>query len=177
MEGPCVPAPIGLASAVGSSLAQLLRRPEVTAEHVVPVLRDLNPEFFASHDAGCPTSRAVRDVGGPATTAPESANQKLSSATRNDLHAVVTEIKYAGYLLQQQRSIERLKQAELRPIPAWFSYREIPGLSREMVEKLERVRPQTLAQAIHIPGVTPAATSLVNVYIEIQTKRRALAVT
>ncbi len=194
VEGPCVPAASStavsaaeaapeavpatgnwqLATAVGNSLAQLLRRPEVTAEHVIPVLRQLNPEFFDTHRAGCPTSRAVRDVGDPATAPPETRNPKLETALRNHLHAVVTEIKYAGYLDQQQRSIERLKKAELRPIPAWFSYREIPGLSREMVEKLERVRPQTLAQAIHIPGVTPAATSLVNVYIEIQMKRRAL---
>ncbi len=135
-----------LASALGQPLAQLLRRPEVTIEHVAPLLARLAPELFS----------------GPGVDPP----------SRVDLKTVETEVKYAGYLLQQQRSIERLKQAEQRPIPAWFTYRDIPGLSREMVEKLDRVRPATLAQAMHIPGVTPAAVSLVNVYIEIQNKRR-----
>jgi tRNA uridine 5-carboxymethylaminomethyl modification enzyme len=84
---------------------------------------------------------------------------------------VETEIKYAGYLEQQQRSIERLKKAEQRAIPEWFDYKNVSGLSREMQEKLQRVRPRTLGQASRIPGVTPAAVSLVNVYIEIQARR------
>ena len=83
-----------------------------------------------------------------------------------------TEIKYAGYLQQQQKAIERLKKAEQRHIPDWFDYRSVSGLSREMQEKLTKVRPRTIAQASGIPGVTPAAVSLVNVYIEIQGKRR-----
>ena len=57
-------------------------------------------------------------------------------------------------------------------IPEWFNYASVSGLSREMQEKLGRVRPRTLAHASRIPGVTPAAVSLVNVYIEIQAKRR-----
>ena len=83
-----------------------------------------------------------------------------------------TEIKYEGYLLQQQRAIERMKKSEQRAIPGWFDYRSISGLSREMQEKLAHVQPRTLAQASRIPGVTPAAVSLVNVFIEIQAKRR-----
>ena len=82
-----------------------------------------------------------------------------------------TEIKYAGYLQQQQRSIERLKKAEERSIPDWFDYSQVSGLSREMNEKLSRVRPRTLGHASRIPGVTPAAVSLINVFIEIQSKR------
>ncbi len=89
----------------------------------------------------------------------------------SELKSVETEIKYAGYLQQQERAIERLKKAEQRFIPDWFDYASVSGLSREMKEKLQRVRPRTLAQAGRIPGVTPAALSLVNVYIEIQSRR------
>ncbi|HKT23481.1 MAG TPA: hypothetical protein VJR04_02695, partial [Terriglobales bacterium] len=102
--------------------------------------------------------------------------QYLSAQARNELKSVETEIKYAGYLQQQQRSIERLKKAEERAIPEWFDYSQVSGLSREMNEKLTRVRPRTLGHAIRIPGVTPAAVSLINVYIEIQGKRQSSAV-
>ena len=61
-----------------------------------------------------------------------------------------------------------MKKAESRHIPAWFEYQGVPGLSREMVEKLTRVRPRTLGQASRIPGVTPAAVSIINVYVEMR---------
>ena len=77
--------------------------------------------------------------------------------------------------LQQQRAIDRLKKAEQRAIPEWFDYRSVSGLSREMQEKLIKIRPRTLGHASRIPGVTPAAVSLVNVYIEIQARRREQA--
>jgi tRNA uridine 5-carboxymethylaminomethyl modification enzyme len=102
---------------------------------------------------------------------------KLPSEIRNELKSVETEIKYAGYLDQQQRAIDRLKKAEQRRIPDWFDYRAVSGLSREMQEKLGKVVPQTLGQASRIPGVTPAAVSLINVYIEIQARRREQAAT
>ena len=94
---------------------------------------------------------------------------------RNELKSVETEIKYEGYLLQQQRAMERLKKAEKHSIPEWFDYRSVSGLSREMQEKLTNVRPRTIGQASRIPGVTPAAVSLVNVFIEIQARRREQA--
>ena len=99
----------------------------------------------------------------------------LSSEIRNELKSVETEIKYEGYLLQQQRAMERMKKSEQRSIPGWFDYRSVSGLSREMQEKLTHVQPRTLAQASRIPGVTPAAVSLVNVFIEIQARRREQA--
>ena len=142
-------------NATGATYAQLLKRPEVTIEDLAPVLRDFVPRFF---DFASSASSAV-----------------LSSAVRNELKSVETEIKYAGYLQQQERAIERLKKAEQRAIPAWFDYASVSGLSREMKEKLERVRPRTIAQASSIPGVTPAAVSLVNVYIEIQARRHQQA--
>jgi tRNA uridine 5-carboxymethylaminomethyl modification enzyme len=85
---------------------------------------------------------------------------------------VVTRIKYSGYLEQQRRSIERLKAAETVVIPQWLDYWTMSGLSLEMREKLERVRPATIGQASRIPGVTPAALSLVHVSIRIQGARR-----
>jgi tRNA uridine 5-carboxymethylaminomethyl modification enzyme len=102
--------------------------------------------------------------------APE-AQLPVRPAPRNELKSVETEIKYAGYLDQQKKAIEKLKKAEERGIPGWFDYTQVSGLSREMQEKLTRVRPSTLGQASRIPGVTPAALTLVNVYIEIQGKR------
>jgi len=147
-------------SAVGQSLAQLLKRPEIVIEQLAPVLRNAFPSFFARDSS--------------ANSAPSAVNSlpHLSSEIRNELKSVETEIKYAGYLDQQQRSIDRLKKAEQRRIPDWFNYGAVSGLSREMQEKLGKVIPQTLGQASRIPGVTPAAVSLINVFIEIQSRQR-----
>jgi tRNA uridine 5-carboxymethylaminomethyl modification enzyme len=150
-------AALDLSSAVGQSLAQLLKRPEVIVEQLAPVLSEMMPEFFERE--------SMANV--PLDSVP-----KLSSEVRNELKSVETEIKYAGYLDQQQRSIDRLKKAEQRRIPDWFNYSAVSGLSREMQEKLGKVVPQTLGQASRIPGVTPAAVSLINVFIEIQSRQR-----
>ena len=148
------------ASAVGQSLGQLLKRPEAKIEHLLPILRELAPEFFEQEE--------IHEN-------PRESGAGLSSSLRNELKSVETEIKYAGYLLQQQRAIERLKKAEQHTIPQWFDYGSVSGLSREMQEKLVKIRPRTLGHASRIPGVTPAAVSLVHVYIEIQAKRREQA--
>jgi tRNA uridine 5-carboxymethylaminomethyl modification enzyme len=96
----------------------------------------------------------------------------LSAWVRNELKTVETSIKFAGYLAQQQRSMASLRRDEARSIPDWFDYRACSGLSREMVEKLDRVRPLTLGQASRISGVTPAACSLIQVFLEIQARGR-----
>ena len=88
--------------------------------------------------------------------------------SRAELKIAETDIKYGGYLAQQLQQMERLKRAESRLIPTWFEYQGVPGLSREIVEKLTRVRPRTLGQASRIPGVTPAAVAIVNVYVEMR---------
>jgi tRNA uridine 5-carboxymethylaminomethyl modification enzyme len=154
-----------LASALGQPVAQLLKRPEITMEKLVPVLREVAPEFF---ERGAQARAGL-------TGAASGETLPISSLLRNELKSVETEIKYEGYLQQQQRAIERLKKSEQRHIPEWFDYRAVSGLSREMQEKLLKVRPRTLGHASRIPGVTPAAVSLVNVYIEIQGKRREQA--
>ena len=160
VEGPAVLPGSAWSSATGQTLAQLLKRPEVTVERLAPALRNLAPEFFIRENrSASPTESAA----------------KLSSEVRNELKSVETEIKYEGYLLQQQRAMERLKKAEQHSIPDWFDYCSVSGLSREMQEKLTHVRPRTIGQASRIPGVTPAAVSLVNVYIEIQARRREQA--
>jgi tRNA uridine 5-carboxymethylaminomethyl modification enzyme len=206
-------------SALGSTLAQLLKRPEVVIEDLADVVAESYPEFFAeiaeqglkpqfnkSAD-GTTESRALtldssadtgvsplgvslsisesdgslsfseKQVSGHEfTRAVDDTNKlgfspwPLASAARNEMKTVETEIKYAGYLDQQRKSIERLKKAEQRLIPDWFDYGKVSGLSREMNEKLQRVRPRTLGHASRIPGVTPAAVSLIHVYIEIQAR-------
>ena len=83
------------------------------------------------------------------------------------LATVETEIKYSGYIAQQERQMERVKDADRRTIPAEFAFTGIPGLSREIQEKLTRVRPGTLGQAARIPGVTPAAVAVLDVYLSL----------
>lgn len=87
---------------------------------------------------------------------------------RGVLATVETEVKYSGYIAQQERQIRRLKEAEAKVIPGGFRYRDVPGLSREVIEKLERVEPRTIGQAGRIPGVTPAAVALLDVYVSLQ---------
>jgi tRNA uridine 5-carboxymethylaminomethyl modification enzyme len=137
--------------------AQMLRRPEVTIEAVatslLPVLET--------------RAELASWIGTLATEG------RVPAWVRNEMKTVETEIKFAGYLEQQKRTMERLKRDEGRSIPEWFDYTACSGLSREMVQTLSRVRPATLGQASRIQGVTPAAVSLVNCFIEIQGQRRS----
>jgi tRNA uridine 5-carboxymethylaminomethyl modification enzyme len=215
-------------SVAGATFGQLLRRPEVTIEDLVPVLRAAMPELFGNRDISTelssrasakelaaeresrnsfqteaidqdhkadsydfspaaharasavahseqplPAALPVFDVRPGSASDATRSRHGLSADVWNELKSVETEVKYSGYLLQQQRAIERLKKAEQRTIPDWFDYSTVSGLSREMNEKLSRVRPRTIGQALGIPGVTPAAVSLIHVYIEIQGRKAA----
>lgn len=210
-DGAGVASASSISGAVGSTLAQLLKRPGVQIEDYGLVLRELLPGFFeqrelrahsvaddseylrtrkpllAAFRVACvaPGLRSGQDGIPPRShtdpshpdsfpTSEPSAGSAvhLSAPVRNELKSVETEIKYEGYLSQQTKAIERLKKAEQRAIPEWFDYANVSGLSREMKEKLQRVRPQTIGQASRIPGVTPAALSLIHVYIEIQAKQK-----
>jgi len=94
--------------------------------------------------------------------------EKLGGAPeRGVLMTVETEVKYAGYIDQQRRQIERMQNSDTRAIPREMAFIGIPGISREVGEKLERVRPATLGQAARIPGVTPAAVALLDVYMSL----------
>jgi tRNA uridine 5-carboxymethylaminomethyl modification enzyme len=137
----------------------MLKRPEVSIEPVLRAMRDqLVSEPLLVHFVDLPEDDPV-----------------ARAAVRNEARAVETEIKFAGYLDQQRKSIEKLKAAEGVKIPDWMEYSAISGLSREMRETLERVRPLTIGQASRLPGVTPAALSLVHVSIRLQGARRAAA--
>ena len=154
-----------LGSLAGQTFAQILKRPEVAIEALWPLLR----EELSAYEDPSPFSdwiklRTARDANG-------AKRECLDSQSRNELKSAETEIKYSGYLDQQKKSIEKLKKAEGRVIPESFDYSSVSGLSREMKEKLTRVRPATIGQASRIPGVTPAALALINVYIEIQARR------
>ncbi len=83
------------------------------------------------------------------------------------LTTVETESKYAGYLAQQGRQVQQMQDAEGRRIPADFAYGGIPGLSNEVRQKLAKVRPGTLGQAGRIPGVTPAAVAVLDIYLSL----------
>ncbi len=80
---------------------------------------------------------------------------------------IETEVKYAGYMDQQDRQVQRLKDSEARRVPGGLDYAALPGLSREVRDKLIRVRPETLGQAARIPGVTPAAIAVLDVYLNL----------
>jgi tRNA uridine 5-carboxymethylaminomethyl modification enzyme len=169
-----------LPATAGLTWAQLLKRPEVTIDRLLPALHDrlasepALAEFAPTQRDVAPGARSslqlfdgkvgdrVRDQAGPS----------IERATlRNEARAVETEVKFAGYIDQQKKSIEKLKAAEALAIPDWIEYGAISGLSREMRETLERVRPITIGQASRIPGVTPAALSLVHVSIRLQGAR------
>ena len=145
------------ASVPGQTFAQLLKRPEVEISELAPIL------LSRIEAGGAIFSEWVTAL---------QAAERLPAWVRNEMKSVETEIKYAGYLDKQRRSIEKMKRAEDRRIPGWFDYKVVSGLSREMQQTLERVRPMTLGQASRIAGVTPAAVTLVNIYIEIQGRGR-----
>jgi tRNA uridine 5-carboxymethylaminomethyl modification enzyme len=155
----------GLPATAGLTWAQLLKRPEVTIEPLLGALR----ETLAGEPLLADLSAALgyEDSGSSRTT-------RLPAVLRNEARAVETEIKFAGYLEQQKKSIEKLKAAESVIIPEWMEYSAISGLSREMRETLERVRPITIGQASRLPGVTPAALALVHVSIRLQGSKRLM---
>jgi tRNA uridine 5-carboxymethylaminomethyl modification enzyme len=115
------------------TLGQLAKRPEVSANHLLPLL----PSSLRDH------------------------------CSEDELTTVVTDFKYEGYLASQGNLTARLAKAANRPIPQNIEYAQLPGLSHEMVERLNRVRPQTLGQAMRIPGLTPAALSLLTIHVEL----------
>ena len=83
-----------------------------------------------------------------------------------ELSSVETVVKYEGYLRRQEADVARRERDERRKIPAGFPYGEVPGLSREVVERLGAVSPETLGQAGRVPGVTPAAVAVLGSYVK-----------
>lgn len=128
---------------------ELLRRPQLSITDFLPLLESHLPALLAA--------------------------QREADPAGWERQAVETEIKFAGYLAQQRREMQRVRRAEGQAIPAGFDYQAVSGLSREMKEKLSRVRPLTLAQAAHIPGVTAAAVALLHILIATQSRQRHAA--
>jgi len=123
-------APLGQAPlAERVSLTQLLRRPEVAFEHLIPL------------------SPTLQDV------------PKANWLT------VETETKYHGYIQKQKKGVERLQSADKVKLPASLDYQSIRQLSNEAREKLTKIRPETLAQALRIPGVSPADISILQIVL------------
>jgi len=90
-----------------------------------------------------------------------SAVQDIETADEIEL-----QVKYSGYIKRQLQQIGRFKKLETKPIPVAFNYDGTPGFSREVREKLKKVRPASIGQASRISGVTPAAISLLHVALE-----------
>lgn len=86
--------------------------------------------------------------------------------SRDEVRCLLIQVRYEGYIEKQERDVERVRGLEDRRIPKSFDFREISGLSNEMVERLEQVRPRNLGQASRIPGMTPAAISALSVYLQ-----------
>jgi tRNA uridine 5-carboxymethylaminomethyl modification enzyme len=128
----------GAPVAAGTTLEQLLRRPEFALGDLEALLR--------AHD---------RWYGSDVRRAAE------------------IEVRYDGYLEQQRREASRLAALSARRIPEDLDYGALDGLSREVREKLSRVRPRDLGMAGRIPGVTPAALSILNIHLEARRGRRA----
>jgi tRNA uridine 5-carboxymethylaminomethyl modification enzyme len=128
-----------------------------TARTGAPLSRETKAsDLLRRPDLGYAQLMAVEGFG-PGVDAPEVAEQ------------VEIAIKYSGYVERQREEIDRARRHEEAGIPADFAYAEVSGLSAEVRQKLERARPATLGQAARVPGVTPAAVSLLLVHL----KRRA----
>ncbi|MCI0615313.1 tRNA uridine-5-carboxymethylaminomethyl(34) synthesis enzyme MnmG [bacterium] len=97
------------------------------------------------------------------------AGQKFEKLSLMQRFAVESRVKYQGYIDRQIQEAEKMKKWESHRIPIEVNFRTIPGLTREVAEKLDKIRPQTFGQAQRISGMTPAALSLLRVYLE---KRR-----
>ena len=108
-----------------------------------------------AHALGRPTVALAEVRAAGFTLESDRAREHLDAAT------IEAEFKYRGYLRQHETERARASASEERLIPAHFDYRGVPGLSREVVERLTQVRPATLGQAARVPGVTPAAVAIV----------------
>ena len=85
--------------------------------------------------------------------------------SRLDIPSVETTLKYQGYLKRQESDVQRRSRDEHRRIPREFHYASVPGLSSEVIQRLDQLRPETIGQAMRVPGVTPAAITVLSTYV------------
>lgn len=86
---------------------------------------------------------------------------------------VEIEVKYEGYLKRQESDAARMSRSDAMLVPDDLDYAVIPGLSREVVEKLSAIRPRSVGQASRISGITPAAVAILMTHIGLSLRRRA----
>ncbi len=98
---------------------------------------------------------------------------QLDGIKRNAIDEIEASVKYAGYIERQKTDIERLQKNENTKIPNTVDYENVTGLSNEVKQKLSEAQPQSLARASRLPGVTPAAISLLLVHLKKERKRKA----
>lgn len=110
--------------------------------------------------------RAVEEVAAAGGLAPGAASEAA-------LERVEIELGYEGYLRRQEADAAKLQRAEAVLVPGDLDYRVIPGLSNEVVEKLEAIRPRSIGQASRISGVTPAAVAILLTHIGLSARRRS----
>jgi tRNA uridine 5-carboxymethylaminomethyl modification enzyme len=115
-----------------------------------------------------PASQWLKQPGNTLAPLVDSGGIKLDVAGTSrelDLASVETTLKYEGYLKQEASRAARLRREEKRRIPEGVVFAAIPGLSREVVQRLSQVRPETLGQASRIPGMTPAAIAVLGSFL------------
>jgi tRNA uridine 5-carboxymethylaminomethyl modification enzyme len=116
-----------------------------------------------------PASQALRQPElrlSPPLVASGQVERDLAAGTEPlDVASAETELKYEGYLRRQEADVARSCREGARPIPPGFAYRVVPGLSREIVERLSTIQPPTLGHALRVPGVTPAAVAVIATYV------------
>ena len=130
---------------VGKTLAEALKRPDVDLDSLEAMLTATRREALAETGADLAAARAAAGTGA--------------------CESVQTEIKYEGYLARQRELIARSAKLEATALPPQLDYAKVAGLSHEVVEKLDRVRPCSLGQAGRISGVTPAAVACLEVHL------------
>ena len=118
------------------SLEELLRRPELNLRRVAEVAAMLDP----------PCDLELEDDAA--------------------IDEIELQVKYAGYIQRQQEQVERFRRLERMELPEDMSYKGLPGLSNEVVEKLTTIQPRSLGQAARISGVTPAAIAVLQVHLK-----------
>lgn len=147
-----------------AALAEVELRPD---RETVTWLRDADVELTTQTTIAKllqrPNLEISRLTDAAANALPELA-EAFRALTDEETEGVVSRLRYSGYIERQQREAAKLQEDEDLRIPATMTY-ALPGLSREMTEKLTKVRPVSLGQASRIPGVTPAAVAIVRMHL------------
>ncbi|MBD3414869.1 MAG: tRNA uridine-5-carboxymethylaminomethyl(34) synthesis enzyme MnmG [Candidatus Aminicenantes bacterium] len=96
----------------------------------------------------------------------------LENLSDEEMRYIESEIKYEGYIKKQDKEIQKIKKINPQKIPPDLDFETIPGLTAEVIEKLQRFHPKTIGEAKQIPGMTPAAVLNIHIYIQIQAKKK-----